>query len=290
MTGNFIDTFRLSFKTTSVNNRSGVQLIETDYGKLRVWDTKSHKPVIINVPDGPNVIEHQEKLVEALSKNFRVICFEFPGVGFSHPLASHDYSLVKSAKIILNLMDLLKIERAALSFSCSNGFFALKAAEIAPERFIHLFLAQTPSLQGMKKWADNTIPKTLTFPIIGQLTNTLLEKKLAHTWYKYALPKNADASEYQRIALNALQTGGCFCLSGLVQGLYREANASLKNTMVPATLIWGNKDFTHRKTDKNSILEHSPQCEIIEFDDCAHFPDLENTYNYVGLINDRLKT
>jgi pimeloyl-ACP methyl ester carboxylesterase len=287
MTGNFIDTLRLSFRTPP--KWPNIELLDTDYGKLRILDTKGKKPVIISVPDGPNVIEHHENLIEKLSKDFRVICFELPGFGFSYPVLAHDYSLERSAKIILNVMDILKVERAALSFSCGNGFYAMKAAQMAPQRFVHLFLAQTPSLSAMKNWTDDTIPKILTYPFLGQLANSFLEKKLAKTWYKAALPKHADKTEYQSKALNALKSGGCFCLSGLVQGLAREVYSPLHILNIPTTQIWGKKDFSHRKTDNKSILEHLPNCELIEFENYGHFPELENANDYVKLVNERLR-
>ncbi|MBV6647230.1 MAG: alpha/beta hydrolase [Cyclobacteriaceae bacterium] len=288
MRGNFIDTFRVAFKNGYDSLNPQIKLIETDFGKIRVLDTQEDKPTIINVPDGPNVIEHHEYLVEKLSKNFRVICFEFPGFGFSYPNPRYDYSLDKSADIILSLIDLLKVDRAALSFSCANGFYAIKAAQVAPEKFTHLFLAQTPSLCAMKSWATQTIPRVLTMPVLGQITNAFLEKKLANSWYKYALPRGHDISDYQSKAVDAIKNGGCFCLSGLVQGLAKDMNSTLNALEVPATLVWGSKDFTHRRTSSESILEHLPNCEIIEFDNCGHFPELENTNHYVKLLNERL--
>lgn len=289
MIGNFVDTIRLG-KSKLQANKCDAQLIETNYGILRVLDTKGNKPVIVSVPDGPNVIEHHQNLIEKLSVNFRVICFEFPGLGFSFPTFEHDYSFERSAKILLQLMDTLKVERAALCFSCSNGFYAIKAAEIAPERFSYLFLTQTPSLHSMKNWTDLIIPKILRYPIVGQLVNSFTEKKLASIWYKTALPKSTDKKEYQHRALNSLRSGGCFCLSSLVQGLTRELNSPLKQTKVPATQIWGKLDYSHRKTDNKSILEHLPNCEIIEFSNCGHFSELESTENYIKLVNERLKT
>ena len=262
--------------------------ISTDYGTVRLFDTGGDKPALISVPDGPNVIEHHLNLIEKLSKNFRVICFEFPGFGFSRPTLSYDYSISTSAALILNVMDILEIDRAALSFSCSNGFYAIKAAEMAPDRISWLFLAQTPSLLSMKKWTTDAVPKILTLPIIGQITNAVMEKKLAHIWYHYALPKNIDKSGYRETALHSLKNGGCFCLSGLVQGLQREIGASLQALDVPATLFWGKKDHTHRNTDGHTITEHLPHCEVIEFDNCGHFPELENPDRYVTLINERL--
>ncbi|MEO9870803.1 alpha/beta fold hydrolase [Ekhidna sp.] len=288
MNGNFIDAFRVAFKSRLGDKNLKTQWIETDFGKIRALDTQGNKPVIINVPDGPNVIEHHEYLIEKLSKDFRVICFEFPGFGFSYPTLKYDYSLEKSVSLVLNLMNILRVEEAALSFSCGNGFYAIKAAQVAPERFTHLFLAQTPSIHLMESWVSNTVPKILTKPILGQLANAFLEKKFAKNWYKYALPKGSDISGYQSKALNSLKKGGCFCLSGLVQGLTKDKNSALKTLEVPATLVWGNKDFTHQKTNNKSILEHLPNCEIIEFNDCGHFPELENSHHYVKLVKERL--
>jgi pimeloyl-ACP methyl ester carboxylesterase len=115
--------------------------ILTNYGNIRVFDTKGNKPVIISIPDGPNVIEHHKNLISKLSGDYRVICFEFIGVGLSYPNSKYDYSYDKASQLIINLMDILCIERASLCFSCSNGFYAIKTAEQFPERIIHLFLS-----------------------------------------------------------------------------------------------------------------------------------------------------
>ena len=128
MTGKFIDTFRFRLKRRPTEWTDNICLISTDFGKIRVLDTLGEKPVILTVPDGPNVIEHHHDLISKLSENFRIVCFEFPGIGFSYPNSRYDYSFDKASKLVINLMDLLKIDNAALAFSCSNGFYAIKTA------------------------------------------------------------------------------------------------------------------------------------------------------------------
>lgn len=288
MIGNFIDAIRFGIRKVP-KLHSNSKFIETDFGKLRVLDTQGSNPCIISVPDGPNVIEHHLELIEKLSFNYRVICFEFPGLGFSYPNFAYNYSFERAAKIVLQLMDILKVPKAALCFSCSNGFYAIKAAEMAPDRFTHLFLSQTPSTQSLNSWTHFNIPKILTYPIIGQLINSFTEKKLAKIWYKTALPKSTDKAPYENISFNALNKGGCFCLSGLVQGMTSDLNSSLGQIKVPSTQIWGIKDYSHRKTDSKSILNHLPNCELIEFENCGHFPELEATDKYIQLINERLQ-
>ena len=126
MTGNFIDSYRFGLMKTRKKWKENINLISSDFGRIRVLDTKSNKPVIINVPDGPNVIEHHEKLINELSKNFRVICFELPGTGFSFPNSKYDYSLVIASKLIINIMDILKLKMLHLLFHVQMVFMQLK--------------------------------------------------------------------------------------------------------------------------------------------------------------------
>jgi len=71
-------------------------------------------------------------------------------------------------------------------------------------------------------------------------------------------------------------------------GAGRELNSSLEQINVPSTQIWGKKDYSHRRTDARSILKHLPNCELIEFEHCGHFPELEAADKYVQILNERL--
>lgn len=288
MTGNFIDSIRYSWKQVPKLDQDFFYL-DTDYGKIRVFDTKGNLPVIINVPDGPNVIEHQLPLLESLSKDFRVVSFEYPGVGYSFPNRKYDYSYESGAGLLFQIMDIMKLVKVNLLFSCSNGFYAMHASANDPDRFNHIFLSQTPSFESMLQWTKKSIPSLLKIPIVGQLTNAIYDKKLADTWYKYALPKDhPHRKKYRQIAKSSLSNGGCFCLSSLVHGLKKEEKINVEQVVTPTTMVWGSLDFTHRNTDKHSIKKHIKHCEIIEFNNCGHFPELERTQEYVRLIKERI--
>ncbi|MFN7116232.1 MAG: alpha/beta fold hydrolase [Saprospiraceae bacterium] len=288
MTGNFIDHVRFIWRSRPQFGE-GFFYLDTDFGKIRVFDTKGNLPILINVPDGPNVIEHQIALIKDLAKDFRVICFEYPGLGFSFPNSNYDYSFESGSNLLLQVLDLLNLNKVSLLFSCSNGYYAMQAAMKSPERFNHIFLSQTPSIEGIVKWTEKSIPPLLKIPVVGQLTNAIYAKKFADIWYQYALPKNhASRHDYAQTAKTSIGKGGCFCLSSLVQGLNKDRNAVLNLSGIPTTLVWGAMDFTHRKTDKASIKMHIKNCEIVEFQHCGHFPELENTPDYVKLIKERI--
>ena len=288
MTGNLIDSIRFYGKRLPQFGER-FNYIDTDFGKIRVFDTGGKLPVIVNVPDGPNVIENQMGLISNLAKNYRVVCFEYPGLGFSYPNSNYNYSYENGANLLLQVIQVLDLGKVSLLFSCSNGYYAIQAAIKYPERFNHIFLSQTPSPHELFKWTKKSIPQVLKFPVIGQLTNAIYAKKFADVWYAYALPKNHPSkTEYAQTATTAIKKGGCFCLSSLVQGLKKDLHAELNLVGTPTTLVWGGMDFTHRKTDKASIKNHIKHCEVIEFSQCGHFPELENTKDYVRLIRERV--
>ena len=175
--------------------------IETPTGSLRIYDSGSEKPCVVLVPDGPNVIEHYHYLIELLKPSLRVICFDMPGFGYSFPHPTYEHSLDQGAHAVLCVMDALNIDRATLAFTCANGLYALRVAQLAPKRVSCLVLSQTPSLDAMHAWT-RVVPRPVHVPVIGQIFAWLVRKKFADVWYLKALPQTTDAkprSEERRV-------------------------------------------------------------------------------------------
>ena len=261
--------------------------IDTPVGIVRAYDSGSAKPCVVLVPDGPNVIEHYDVLIELLSHRLRVVCFEMPGFGFSFPKSSYRHSLDEGAQAVLGVLDNLGIKKATLAFSCGNGFYALRAAQLAPERITDLVLSQTPSLTAMHRWISRVIPWPLRIPVVGQISAWLFRAKAAHTWYGTALPRTTPPKPFQKKALNALDGGACFCLASVVQGLAREKMDSLSEVHTPCTMVWGAKDHSHKYTDPRSLHGLVPKAEIVHFEDCGHFPDIEQPERFAALLIER---
>lgn len=283
MAGDFIN--HIKYRSADESKlKSNFRFLKTDFGKIRMYVKGNGEKTIINAPDGPNVIEHQLPLLERLSTNFKVVCFEFPGLGLSYPSRKFDYSFDHGAKLLLQVIEKLGLDTCSALFSCSNGFYALRAAEIAPNKFEHLFISQTPSIKSMQEWSKINIPKVLTYPIIGQVANEVLNQKMADVWYKLALPKKSELrSGFHERASNSLKNGGCYCLSSLVQGISKHFDQEIKSE-VPSTLVYGGIDYTHRNTDFNTFKIHSANAKLIEFEKCGHFPELEKTEEYAQIV------
>lgn len=262
--------------------------IDTPAGRLRVFDTGTRKPCVVLTPDGPNVIEHYAALISLLAADLRVVCFDFPGFGYSLPAPNYTHSLDHGARAVLGVMDALDLAQAALAFSCANGYYALRAAQLAPHRIPRVILSQTPSMIAMHAWKRRLIPWPVAIPVIGQAAFWLVRKNSTHGWYDTALPAKTPRHPYRQIARRAFDHGACWCLAGITQGLAREPVHTLRGVAAPCTLIWGSKDRSHRHTDPASLRELVPHAEIVPFTDCGHFPDLEQPERFATLVRARL--
>lgn len=262
---------------------AGARMLDTAGGRLRVLDTGGAGPVVVTVPDGPNVIEHHLPVIELLKPHARVICFDLPGFGYSRPSARYTHEVKPAAETVLAVLDALEVKQAALHFSCANGFYAIAAAKLAPQRIRRLLLCQTPSMDAMRAWTKGNVPAPLRLPVAGQLLNRVSRRKLANVWYSLALPDKATRPAFRRIANQALEGGGCFCLAGVVQGLLRTKAEDLAGVKQPVTMLWGDADPSHRRTRAESLLDLLPQARIEHFPGCGHFPDIERPQRYAEI-------
>jgi pimeloyl-ACP methyl ester carboxylesterase len=258
--------------------------VETFAGLVRIRDSGGHQRTVVIVPDGPNIIEHYSDLFERLAESHRVVCFDMPGFGFSTPSARYDHSLDAGARAVLAVLDALRIDRATLAFNCANGFYALRLAQIAPNRVTRLVLSQTPSLSSMQDWVRRVIPSVIRMPAVGQVSAWLFRRRAASGWYRAALPRTTAVQPFEEPALRALSRGACFCLAGVVQGLAREQWSEFTGIATACTMIWGACDRSHAPTDCRTLLERVPHAEIVRFEDCGHFPDLEQPSRFAEIL------
>ncbi len=286
-----IDALRFSLKGTSKKfaTHSAIRMIKLSMGNIRILDTKEGKETILIIPDGPNIIEHYFSLIKKLEKSFRVIIFDLPGFGFSTHNGNYDYSFQKTNQLIIELLDIVQLPKVNLVFPCAGGFFGLAFTQAYPEKVNHLMLIQTPSLGEMKKWTKRIVPNYLKKPYLSQVLMPFVENKFADSWYDYALPKGVDGTTYKSVALKAIKNGATFCLCSLTQGLTEEMDTDLSiDASIPMTLVYGTIDFTHKGTNFESILQYHSKADVIAFEQCGHFPDLEKEDKFVQLLKEKI--
>lgn len=281
-----IDALRssLKFKKRIWKTHPNMEMLTLSNGKIRILDTKIGTASLLIIPDSTNVIEHYFEVIKQLGAFYRVIIFDLYGFGFSYHNGKYDYSFSATTLLINELLDLLKVDRTNIIFPCSHGFYGIAFATSNPEKVNQLILLQTPSLSEMNNWSDRIVPSLLKKPVLCQLIMPFVEQKFANKWYDYSLPRETDKTPYKKVALEALHNGATYCLCSLTQGISTQNDQKFKlDNALPVTLIYGNKDFTHKQTDFESIKKYHNKVDIIQFENFGHFPHLENQKRFIQM-------
>ena len=243
---------------------------------------------IVVVPDPPNLIEHHQPVVDRLAPDFRVICLELPGFGFSHPGPGFGYTIDEQASALAKVLDHLGVRNATLEMACLGAFVGMRLAERRPDILRRLILLQVPSYHEARLWSRRAdLCGIIATPWLGQVFMELADTLVVRHWYHAALPQGhneATCQRHARLALEGFRRGGCFCLASAYQALQRGADYPTCRLGQETVVLWGSADQTHRHTDKQSIRRQIPQARVVEFEDCGHFPSLEATDRYLSIV------
>jgi pimeloyl-ACP methyl ester carboxylesterase len=278
------DSWLLSRRNAASLCTRRCECLETPTAFIR-FRTAGDGPPLILVPDPPNLIEHYDSLVAELAQDYRVLCFDPPGFGFSLPKKGFRFTLCEQAELLITLLEHLGIREATLSIACIGALAGLMAASRRPDLIHTLILLQVASYEQMRAWTfREDVYRIIQTPLIGQIAIRLGRKLLVRHWYRAALPAGSEPSRFTDPVLNAFREGACVGLASAFQAVQAGSfrlDAPISQQVV---VLWGTADRTHADTRQDSILEVVPHAQWIEYAGCGHFPDLENEGEFASLL------
>ncbi|WP_400770103.1 alpha/beta fold hydrolase [Methylosinus sporium] len=276
----------------TLNGAKG-QFIETRGASLRTLiapqkNGAGDKTLVI-VPDPPNVIEQYLPIIDEMSNHARVICVETPGFGQSFVKSGFRFDVPSYCEVFDEFFAQLEIKDAVLDMACLGGFAGVAFSAARPERVRHLMLQQTVSISQAQKWAAGTDRMNLIRrPYVGQFFMRALDHVVARHWYKVAMPPatSAIAPKLAEEAIAGLDRGGCFCLCNAYQALMATPEKPYAASPRKVTIVWGDSDPTHNlvATIGDSLKAFLPEAEFVLFENCGHFPMLENPQRYLPML------
>ncbi len=244
-------------------------------------------PVVV-VPDPPNTLEHYDAVWDRLASRGPAVAVEAPGFGFSLPRGEFSFRVDDLSRVLEELLESLGFRRATLSLACVGAFAALRLAARRPDLVGRLVLSQVASRAEMSAWVvREDLLGVIPTPILGQLALRASRKNVARWWYRAALPREADPRPWQRPTLRALGRGAAFPLASSFQIFARDPGPPLPPLSQPVTILFGSGDRTHAGTDRRSLLADLPRpARLIEYPSSGHFPDLENTDEWLRFVRE----
>jgi len=248
-------------------------------------------PDFVMVPDPPNTIEHHALLIYDLQRTHRVICFEFPGFGFSYPKRSMANTLEGQVAVFNQVFSALDITEAVLAVSCLGAYVGVQFALRHPRQVARLALIQVTDIGQAIAWSRRAdIAGVISAPVIGQVLCQSLQPLIIRQWYRSALGAGHDPARYRHytgLALDSVRRGSCFCLASayqMLQGL--RVGIDWRELTRPTLLIRGARDPTHSATCWEQLPALIPNCQQEVFEGSAHFPNLEEPDRFIALMRD----
>jgi pimeloyl-ACP methyl ester carboxylesterase len=261
-------------------------MVKLALSRVRYRISGSGPATIVFVADPPNVIEHYDRLVELLAPFCRVVCLDMPGFGFSYPRRQFSYSIDDQVRVITELLDHLGCGPCYLAFSCGAAFAAVGISAQRPDLVAGVINIQAASWDEQVRWARRVdLMGLVGTPVLGQVLLAAAPQWVARKWYQAALPDANEAAAFAQVGSEAMRHGACFCLASGLQQL-RSGAPALRPVALPAMVLWGSADRTHRRTDKSSSRTYYPEARWHEFPSAGHFPELEAPERFAGLLRE----
>lgn len=215
-------------------------------------------------------------LLPIAAAGFRVIAPDLVGFGFSGKPKEGEYTIDAQGRMIIALMNHLKIESATLVGSSYGGAVAATCALDYRERVERLVLVDAVINDYAK---SRPLLRLAALPLVGDLISPLMlgSRKLIHSQMRkgYA-PENMHlfdearmtshhrpllAANTQRATLNTLRRWSA-------KRIEREAHRIEQ----PSLLIWGEDDPEIPLAHGQTLSEQIPNSHLLIFRRCGHMP------------------
>ena len=268
---------------SSARASPGYGTVDVGSGLIRYREHGEGDATYVFAADPPIVLEHYDRLLDALSPNGRVVVLELPGFGFSPVRAGFDFSMEGVMRAVHLALERLGVAKATLCFPCGSAYLAIALAAHAPGLVESLLLSQAPSFEGVLGWKRGRDPSgLLARPLFGQCAMHFLKRSRAPMWFAVSVGKETERGWMLSLTERTLRDGARWSLASAFQRFLVEGGAP-PPAPCPVVALWGTLDRSHARTDRESSRSLGPDVRLVQWDDVGHFPDLEEPERFAAL-------
>lgn len=259
-----------------------IEYLQVGQWRTRVLTIGSGEQTLILLNGTSGHIEAWTHNVRALAQNYRVIGYDYPGHGFS-TLAESDLEIPDYEEHLLELLNVLRLDRVHLLGESLGGWVAIKFAAHHPERLLSVVLSAPGGQMIGRTSMDRVSPvsrKAVEDPTYEnvkarlqvvihdpeQITDELVEVRRSI----YAQPEFIRSMEH----IMALQVPE-------IRSRNQVTEADYAAIPVPALLVWTDHEPSGGIEAGKALAEAIPDGEFALICNAAHWPQWEDpaTFN-----------
>jgi pimeloyl-ACP methyl ester carboxylesterase len=207
-----------------------------------------------------------------LSRSFKIIAPDLPGFGTSEPLDTP--SLAANARVLKELLDHEKADRAIVVGNSFGVTMAIEFASLYPERTRHLVLVNGGYLPALPGFMKNLI----SLPIVEKRFRALM-RNMTYSDNAFAKafpnPTSLPPGLIDRIRQNEEKQ------SRIVFDTFMKQVKPQTPPTVPMTIIWGTGDRLVTRKQAGSIQKWLGNVELVTIEDAGHMPQVERPGEFV---------
>lgn len=283
--------------------RPGIRLLDLPTTQVRVRVAGQGNRTIVFACDMPNVVENYDEVIRYLEQDYRVVCFEQPGFGFSYPRPGFTFTRQDYADVLTSMLSELALGPYILAFPCVSIFYGLQVARQRPDLIEQLVLMQATNWSRQCDWAATVVGRFLLVsaalplfgtqvtatPFIGQAVWAAVEPAFARRTHPHVIYKAAERQElFQRLSkplYEAFDHGACNCMASAFQHYFKDPEVAISRVKQPTLILWATGDRSHHMSDSHGLLAYAPDAVWQEIPDTGHHLDLENP----GVVTEAIK-
>lgn len=214
------------------------------------------------------------KVIPALAEEHRVFAIDLSGFGYTQrPKSPESYTRDAQGRLVLGVMDALKIERAHIFGHSYGGGLTLSLAARHPERFLSMVLVDSSAptySDDRRSRAAGIRPLADLFLRSFALRPSRIRRSLQNSFHDDSLitPELVRAY-YDRLRVE----GVADAFRGLTAPAKPGEKVELEKIDVPSSLvIWGAQDELISVESGRRAAARIPRSEFVVIDQCGHLP------------------
>lgn len=236
-------------------------------------------PVLVLIHGSNASLHTWEPWVAELGDSYRIISMDLPGHGLTGRVPGDDYSRAGMAAFVVEVMDMLRVERFAIAGNSMGGGVAAQLALTHPERVSALILVDSAGIPVARDEDDVPLAfRIARTPVLSKIMSFILPRSLVEEGVRKVFVDQSKVtdemvSRYFDLSLHeGNREATRIRFAGYAAQNEEVFAARLAEIAMPTLILWGDKDGLIPVSAAHEFKVRIPHADLVIYENVGHVP------------------